>query len=241
MREAGLRSEEELQRDLVLRIGAYLAAKGKETIVWNDVLNGGMLPDYFIVQQWMDGEDKTRRFMENGGRVICSETKAYYFDYPYGRIDVRKIWQYPRIPEWAAGYESRLLGIECPLWTERVTNLERAGFLLFPRLAAAGLKAHPGPLSWEDFRESVRETCRQIRDLGLTCAPEEWWDMPADRAEADIRADEDRIYAPEALPYEQKQHRWTVLDREEGRRIREGETKASVLREGDQTLAEICR
>lgn len=241
MREAGLRSEEELQRDLVLRIGAYLAAKGKETIVWNDVLNGGMLPDYFIVQQWMDGEDKTRRFMENGGRVICSETKAYYFDYPYGRIDVRKIWQYPRIPEWAAGYESRLLGIECPLWTERVTNLERAGFLLFPRLAAAGLKAHPGPLSWEDFRESVRETCRQIRDLGLTCAPEEWWDMPADRAEADIRADEDRIYAPEALPYEQKQHRWTVLDREEGRRIREGETKASVLREGDQTLEEICR
>jgi len=241
MRERGLGREDELQRDLVLRIGEYLAEKGKKTIVWNDVLNGGMLPDHFIVQQWAEGEDKTRRFMENGGRVICSDKKAFYFDYPYGRIDVRTIWQYPRIPEWAAGYESRLMGIECPLWTERVTNPERAGFMLFPRLAAAGLKANPEPLSWEDFRESVRERCRQIRALGVACAPEEWWEMPPDRAEADIQADHDRIFAPEALPYVRRQQRWVELDEEECRKIRQGQEKASVLREGDQTLAEICR
>ena len=239
MRKLGLRDEDELQRDLVLRIGAYLAEKGKETIVWNDVLKGGMLPGHFIVQQWMDGEDRTRRFMENGGRVICSENKAYYFDYPYGRINVRTIWQHPRIPDWAKGFETQLLGLECPLWTERVTNLDRAAYMLFPRLAAAGLKADPEELPWEEFLEKVRDSCRKIGALGLKCAPEEWWDPPKDRAEEDIRADHDRIYAPEALPFVEKQQQWIDLDEEERRKIREGRTKASVLREGDRMLETI--
>ena len=52
MRAEGIDSEDALQRWLVLKIGAYLAEKGRETIVWNDVLSGGLLPKHFIVQQW---------------------------------------------------------------------------------------------------------------------------------------------------------------------------------------------
>ena len=240
MRKRGLKSEEDLQRDLVLEIGAYLAEKGRETIVWNDVLDGGLLPPYFIVQQWVSGEERTRRFMESGGRVICSETKAFYFDYPYGRIDVKKIWQYPRIPDWAKGYEAQLLGLECPLWTERVTNLDRASFLMFPRLAAAGLKAQTAEeLPWEDFLEQVREKQRKIGELGLRGAPEEYWDMPEDRAAADRQAEKDRILTPDALPYEMKERKITELDRTERSMIRDGTPRPAALAAGDRAMAEV--
>ena len=91
MRAEGIRSEDALQRWLVLRIGAYLADKGKETIVWNDVLNGGLLPEHFIVQQWYGNQELTRAFLEAGGRVIVSDTENYYFDYAYGETSpIRK-------------------------------------------------------------------------------------------------------------------------------------------------------
>ncbi len=240
MRELGLSDADELQRDLVLRIGAYLAEKGRETIVWNDVLDGGMLPPYFIVQQWMNGEEKTRQFMEKGGRVICSDTRAFYFDYPYGGIDVKKIWQYPRIPDWAEGYEEQLLGLECPLWTERVTNLERASYLLFPRLAAAGLKARQTEeMPWEEFLEQVKAAQRQIRELGLAGAPEEFWAMPEEKAKEDMQAEHDRIFAPEALPYEMKERKLTLLEKTERLMLQIGIPEPFALRAGDRAMAEL--
>ena len=241
MRKLGLKTEDELQYDLVLRIGSYLAEKGRQTVVWNDVLNGGILPGNFIVQQWMGGEELTRKFMEQGGQVICSDIQIYYFDYPYGQSDIRKIRDYPRIPEWAQGLEEQLLGIECPLWTERVTNIGRASFLLFPRLAAAGLKGlDEDRLPWEAFREKMREIRDQIREMGLTCAPEEYWDMPEEKAEADRPADRDRIRAPEALPFVRKEERLVQLEKTERSRLEAGIPEDTVLREGDRILAEIA-
>lgn len=236
--EYGLGGEDELQRDLLLRIGTYLAEKGREPVVWNDALNGGLLPAHFIVQQWMGGEDRTRCFMAAGGRVICSGVGAYYLDYPYGCSDVRRIWRYPRIPDWAGGYEDRLLGLECPLWTERVTNTERASFLLFPRLAAAGLKAQ-GDMPWEEFLQKTRAAAEKIRELGLRCAPEEMWDMPEERAEADRLADRERMYAPEARPFMRRSEQLVRLEQAERFMRRLGIPEAFLLKAGDRILAEL--
>lgn len=238
IREEGLSGEDALQRELVLEIGAWLAERGRETIVWNDVLAGGTLPPYFIVQQWQEGEETTRRFMAEGGRVICSDTRALYLDYPYGTTDVRNIWRFPRVPEWAKGFEDRLIGLECPLWTERVASLERASFLLFPRLAAAGLKAgRAEDMPWEAFRAEVRETENRIEETGLRGAPEEYWDMPEDRAAADRQEERDRIYSPEALPYEKKEEELVRLERAERLMERIGIPEAFARRAGDWMLA----
>ena len=218
MKEKQLGSEDALQRWLVLEIGAYLAAKGKRTVVWNDVLEGGQLPGHFIVQQWMGGEEKTRAFMESGGQVIRSETKYCYMDYPYGAIDVSRIWEMPRIPEWAEGMEDRLLGMECPLWTERVTNLERVAYLLFPRLTAMSLRmaGEAEGLGWDEFmaRVSALEKERE-KQTGLCGAPPEKWHLSPEEAEAEREAENRKIHAPEALPYVRKQDELLKTEREE--------------------------
>lgn len=218
IRELGLPSEDALQRHLVLEIGEYLAEKGKRTIVWNDVLEGGPLPGHFIVQQWLHGEEKTRDFIEGGGSVIRSDTKYCYMDYPYGSIDVKCIWEMPRIPDYSAGMEDRLLGMECPLWTERVTDLDRASYLLFPRLAAMSLRmsGEAEGLDWETFRERVAALEKELEaETGLRGAPEEEWNLSPEAAEAEREAENQKIHAPEALSFVEQQDELLRIEKEE--------------------------
>ncbi len=202
MRAEGLSNEDALQRWLVLKIGAYLAGKGRETIVWNDVLAGGLLPSHFIVQQWHGSPELTRAFLRAGGRVIVSDTENYYFDYAYGETDVCHIWKQPLIPAYAQGFEGGLLGAECPLWTERITNTARAAHMLFPRMTAVGLRLNGFEAdSWEDFAARVRERQAKIDALGLVGAPERCWRMTPEQAKADLERDEAIKDAPCARPH----------------------------------------
>lgn len=186
MRENGLRDEKELQRWLVLKIGAYLADKGKRTIVWNESLEGGLLPRHFIVQHWQGNDEETQAFMRAGGQVICSDIRDYYINRHYGDIDAHHLWQLPTVPPYAQEHPEQLLGLECPLWSELITNSERAAYLLFPRLTAVALKArqpdaHP---SWEEFLQALRDRQRAVEALGLKGAPEEMWHLAPEAAQA---------------------------------------------------------
>ncbi len=239
MREEGLGSEDALQRQMILEIGEYLAEKGRKTIVWNDVLEGGNLPPHFIVQQWLGGGEAVRTFMQGGGSVICSDTRSCYLDYCYGRIDVATIWEAPRIPDYARGFEDRLIGMECPLWTERVSNAERAAWQLFPRLAAAAVKMNRAePMSWEAFLEEVRGLEQRIEALGLRGAPESLWRLSPGEAEADREREYRTIRDEAALPYVRKEEKLVLLERTE-RFMREiGIPEAFLLRAGDAMIAE---
>ena len=237
MRKHSLRSEDELQRLLVLEIGEYLHSLGRETIVWNDVLEGGLLPEYFIVQQWLGSEGRINEWLARGGRVIVSDTRCWYFDYPYGRTDVYRIWQYPRIPGYAAGRENQVLGLEAPLWTERITNTDRAAFMLFPRLAALGLKAagQDAP-RWPDQQRQIARILEKIEALGLCGAPEAYWHMPEEAAEKDRQENLARVHAPDAMPYVQTEQRTVLLESTE-RFMREiGIPEDFLLKAGDILL-----
>ena len=237
MRKLGLASEDALQRWLMLEIGAYLAEKGRRTIVWGDALAGGPLPDHFIVQQWMEGEENTRAFMAGGGQVIRSDTDYFYLDYSYGQIDVRKIWEMPGIPDYAAGYEDRLLGMECPLWTERIAGLDRAAFQLFPRLAAAALRMREPEMPWEDFRARVAELTAEVeRKTGLKGAPEALWALSPAEAEKVLAAERERTRLPETAPVPGEGTLF-LLDEAERLALRLGIPRAFVLKGGDSVLA----
>lgn len=198
MEAEGLRDERALQRSLVLEIGEYLASKGRKTVVWNESLEGGGLPPHFIVQHWLGNKEETKAFMAGGGQVICSDVDFYYVNRPYSGVDAYGIWRAPLIPDYGSGNEENLLGLECTLWAERVTNVERAAYLLFPRAAAVAMKAlgqddYP---DWESYKTALREKMRPAEALGLTPAPEEVWRMEKDAAEEEKRAEEQSRHAP---------------------------------------------
>lgn len=240
IREKGLQSEDDLQRDLLMEVGEYLAGKGRKTIVWNDVLAGGPLPAHFIVQQWMGGRQETLAFMQSGGTVIRSDTDSFYLDYCYGRIDVRRIHETPRIPEYAVGLENRILGVECPLWTERIASLERAAWQLFPRLTAVSVKMSGEELPWETFREKVKALEEEREAItGLKGAPEELWDMDPDAAKADRQAEIQTIFSGKAEAYERKEREIVSLDAAERLAESLGIDRDFVQKGGDSVWAEI--
>ncbi len=243
IRELGLPSEDALQRWLLLQVGEYLAGKGRLAVVWNDVLAGGPIPaDTFIVQQWLGGEDRTRAFMKSGGRVIRSDLAHFYFDYPYGSIDVRHIHSIPRIPEYALGYEDRLLGVECPLWTERVSDLNRASYLLFPRLAAAALRMSEEDLPWDSFRSRVAQMESAIeQETGLSGAPESLWDLSPDAAAAERKAEEERTRIRELPASVLSPEFLDSLEHAERLALALGIPRGFVLKGGDAVLAELYR
>ncbi len=239
MREQGLDSEDALQRWLVLQTGAYLAEKGRRTIVWNDVLAGGPLPEHFIVQQWMGGEERTRAFMENGGSVIRSETDHCYMDYAYGAIDVRKIYEMPRIPGYARGFEEQLLGYECPLWTERVADLNRAAYLLFPRLTAVSCRMNEEERPWIAFRSRVAELEAEVeRQTGLQGAPQEFWELTPEAAEADRAAAREWAQVKNAPADVPEEGLLNCIESAERLALKLGIPRAFALRGGDRVLAE---
>ncbi len=208
MREEGLADEDALQRWLVLRVGEYLAKKGKRSIVWNESLDGGILPDHFIVQHWMGSDQATADFMAAGGKVISSETESCYISRGYADIDVRRIWQAPEVPEYARQHPENLLGIECPMWSERVTNEKRAEYLLFPRIPAVALRAGRRHTTdtWEAFRQAVGEAQEKISALGIAGAPERLWEI----SEEDARAEREKQAAMRRRP--EMEEVWRICD-----------------------------
>lgn len=209
IRQEHLADEEGLQRALVLQVGAYLAEKGKQTIVYNDCLAGGILPKHFIVQQWLGNHQATAEFMKSGGKVIRSDTQHFYYDYAYSTTSPYDIWNAPEVPDYAEGAEDGLLGVECMLWTERITNLSRAETMLFPRLPAAIVKVtHPEEYpTWESFAGELRRIQGKLRKLGFSGAPETLWNPTPEAKEADRRKDERLKTSPQARLAEQQERR----------------------------------
>ena len=190
MKELGLTDENQLQRWLVMRMGAFLNARGKKTIVWNESLAGGMLPHYFIVQHWMGNDKETAQFLAEGGQVICSDADIYYISRTYHMTDINDIISAPRVPAYAKGHEAGLIGLESPLWGERITNPARMEYLLFPRLALVAMKAQGDPRA--DSRDTAVKALREYRDSlnDLNWAPEEAWEPSQDeKAAARVEAE----------------------------------------------------
>ena len=194
MKKMGLRDENELQRDLVLRMGDFLAKRGKKTIVWNESLEGGLLPDHFIVQHWLGNDRETAAFMAAGGKVIFSDVEYSYISRSYGDIDVYKIHQMPAVPEWAKEHPENLIGLECPMWGERVTNPERAEYMLFPRLAAMALRANRRgeAADWDEFLAEIRSLQAKWEEMGIHGAPERLWRVSPEDGEKE-RAHRERF------------------------------------------------
>ena len=60
--------------------------------------------------------------------------------------------------------------------------------------------------------------------------------MPEEAAKADVQAEHDRIFSPEALPYEMKERKIVKLDRAERLMEEAGIPKPVALQAGDTVL-----
>ncbi len=147
----------------VNRVEKIVRKHGKTMVGWDEIAEADV-DSSSIAQFWADAENATKAFSK-GMKVILSPAKKAYLDMQYDTlskhglhwaayipVDTAYIWNpetyVPNIPK------DRILGVEAPLWSETISNIQELEYLAFPRaIGYAELSwSQEENRNWEDFR-----------------------------------------------------------------------------------------
>ncbi|AQX79583.1 beta-N-acetylhexosaminidase [Plantibacter flavus] len=179
------------------RVSEVVATTGKTAIAWHEFgasrdLAPGTIGQYWNYVSPEDGHaDKLRSFVDQGGQVIMSPADAAYLDMQYpgvatagltwadGPTSVERsaVWEPTEIVEGVG--EQDILGVEAPLWTETVADVQTLEFLVFPRIASIaeiGWSERRTP-DWSDFRDRLAHLAQGWSAAGIAFhrSPEVGW------------------------------------------------------------------
>lgn len=149
MKREGFTDVEQVQGWFNRRIEAFLQARGKKLIGWDEILEGGIDANA-AVMSWR-GEKAGIEAARHGNDVVMSPSGFLYIDAgqnpvphsPYeplmigGYLPLAKIYSYnPLPPELTPAQQAHILGPQANLWTEYITTPHKVEYMLFPRLLA---------------------------------------------------------------------------------------------------------
>jgi hexosaminidase len=115
---------------------------GKRMIGWDEVAQADI--DNSSIAQFWDSEKNAIEASRKGMKVIISPAKKAYLDMQYDTlskhglhwaayipVDTAYVWS----PESYAGIpKENILGVEAPLWSETISNIDELEYLAFPRV-----------------------------------------------------------------------------------------------------------
>ena len=147
----------------VNRVQEIVVSHGKKVIGWDEIANATLVENA-TVQFWADVKNTTMG-AEQGAKVIMSPASKAYLDMQYdstthlglhwaGYIEVDHGYSWDPttlIPEIS---KENILGVEAPLWSETVTNIDEIEYMVFPRLpgyAEIGWSA-PEARKWDEYK-----------------------------------------------------------------------------------------
>lgn len=175
MKEHGLQNEEELQALFTARLADILEKNGKAIIGWNEILASGKMKESAVAQYWTDqGAEYSAREIPKGRKFIFSNSNSFYFDYDPSLITLEGAYSYePHIPGGEDVKPEQVLGLEAPLWSERIETPERLEFMAFPRLAALAENAWSKERDYPDFLERLKAYASVWKEQGINAQPVE--------------------------------------------------------------------
>ena len=132
-----------------------------------------------IVQYWANAEHAIVG-VKKGAKIIMSPATKVYLDMKYdsttklgldwaARIEIDSAYNWKlstRVPGIA---RENILGVEAPLWSETVTNMDEIEYLVFPRLVGiAELGWSPeATRSWDEYKIRLGKHAPRMKVLGI--------------------------------------------------------------------------
>jgi len=173
------------------RVQAIVKKHNKQMIGWDEITLAN-LEEGAIAQYWASPEN-AKAALDKKAALIISPAKYAYLDMKYdsttklglrwaGLIEVDQGYSWdPAELEEGLGDEN-ILGIEAPLWSETVSNLEEVDFLTFPRLpgyAEIGWTAK-SKRDWNSYRQRLANEKTFFERMGINyyASPKVPWDEP---------------------------------------------------------------
>lgn len=154
---------------------------GKTMIGWEEIGKAKLQPTS-IAQFWRS--DTALLAVRQGNKLIMSPGPRTYVDMKYtpqtelglrwaGYIELRTAYDWDPATYAPGLTESSIAGVEAPLWSETVKNLNAAQYMMVPRLPAiaeVGWSAQ-GARGWDDFRTRIAAHAARWRLLGINFYP----------------------------------------------------------------------
>lgn len=177
MKEHNLKDEHELQSFFIQRMEKYINSKGKTMIGWDEILEGGLAPNAWVMS-WR-GEKGGIEAAKLQHNVIMTPTTYVYFDYAQskkedsvtigGFIDLEKVYKYEPVPKEMTAEEGKfIVGAQANLWTEYVSNPRKAEYMLFPRMSALSevLWSPQDKKDWPEFGKKLKAQFKRYDQWG---------------------------------------------------------------------------
>ncbi|MDH5602828.1 MAG: beta-N-acetylhexosaminidase [Cyclobacteriaceae bacterium] len=166
----------------VNKVQEIVAAHGKKVLGWDEIAHAELKPNTFV--QFWDNVKNTTNGMNQGAKVLFSPAKKIYLDMQYDsttklglhwaayiEIDSAYIWDplalVPGIRK------ENILGVEAPLWTETITNIDELEYMVFPRLLGVA-EIGWSPLekrNWEDYKVRLGKQSTRLKALNVDYYP----------------------------------------------------------------------
>lgn len=146
IQEQGFADEHELQSYFIRKMDAFLAAKGRKLIGWDEILEGGLSPNA-AVMSWR-GEEGGIEAARQHHQVVMTPTTYCYFDYYQSRhsaeplaiggyLPLEKVYRFNPVPEGLSAEEAGfILGGQANLWTEYIASMKHLEYMVYPRALA---------------------------------------------------------------------------------------------------------
>ncbi|MCA2215792.1 beta-N-acetylhexosaminidase [Jidongwangia harbinensis] len=148
------------------RVLPLVTKYGKTAYGWNEIAQSPLATNA-VAQYWntTTSNPTVAAAAANGMKVVMSPAQKAYLDMKYdpatplglswaGYIEVRTAYDWDPAGHLTGVGEESVLGVEAPLWSETLRDLDDIEFMAFPRLAAiAELGWSPASThDWESFR-----------------------------------------------------------------------------------------
>jgi hexosaminidase len=164
--------------EFVNRFKEIVNANGKIMIGWEEIAQAD-LDSTAIVQYW-HSSDYAKMGAEKGAKILFSPSKKAYLDMQYDStsriglhwaayIEVDSSYQWDPatlVPDIERG---QIIGVEAPLWTETVVNMDDIEYLVFPRLLSiAEIGWTPSSSrNWDDYKVRLANHARPFKAMGI--------------------------------------------------------------------------
>jgi hexosaminidase len=148
---------------IVNKVQEIVEAHGKHMIGWEEIAQTNLKPQT-VVQYWSNVEH-AKEAVRKDAMIIMSPAKVTYLDMKYdsttklgqdwaARIEIDSAYRWNLSTRVHEIPKEKILGIEAPLWTETITNMDEIEYMVFPRLpgyAELGWSKEEGR-TWEDYK-----------------------------------------------------------------------------------------
>ncbi len=166
----------------VNRVQDIVQSHGKRMIGWDEVTNASLKPTS-VAQYWAKAEYAQSAAKQNA-KVIMSPAKKAYLDMQYDStskyglhwaayIEVDSAYTWNPATMVPGVTNDHILGIEAPMWTETIADMEALEYMAFPRLPGlAEIGWSPASVrNWEGYRSRLAKHGKRFDAMGINYYP----------------------------------------------------------------------